>query len=222
MPTWKLLATDYDRTLTHHPGGMPAEVPLALQRARDAGLLVAVVSGQPLARLRRALPDLDAYVAENGAVVAWGETEWRHPWPGRAALLQALTKARVPYTSLESILDLPRDEEHRLAPVLAAFPAVRAVPNVDRINLQPVDVDKGRGLAMVQDAYGIPKAATVAVGDGENDVALFRQAGLGVAVANATPAARAAAHMHVALEDGEGVVWLVGELLAGRLVSAAR
>ena len=51
------------------------------------------------------------------------------------------------------------------------------------------DVTKGSGLAVPRRAARLHRAsATVAFGDGENDVELLEWAGYGVAVANAAPA----------------------------------
>lgn len=52
---------------------------------------------------------------------------------------------------------------------------------------------KASGLADLLSRLNLPASAVLAMGDGENDVELLRMAGLGVAMANAAPAARAAA-----------------------------
>jgi hydroxymethylpyrimidine pyrophosphatase-like HAD family hydrolase len=215
---YRLLACDFDRTLTEHPRGLHVDLPGALARARAAGNKVVVCSGQPVAVLQKALPDLDAYIAENGTLIE-GESllPHRHPWPERDALLGALRGVGVPCRAFDVILDVPRTHERAVVELLRLFPGSMAVPNVDALNLQPAGTHKGVGLAEAQRALGVPREATIAVGDGENDVAMFRQAGLAAAVANATPAARAAAHVLLPHANGEGVRWLVDEWLAGRL-----
>jgi len=55
-------------------------------------------------------------------------------------------------------------------------------------------VDKSTGLRMVTRMLGVDLADVVAIGDAENDVPMLRIAGLGLAVADASPAAVAAAH----------------------------
>jgi hydroxymethylpyrimidine pyrophosphatase-like HAD family hydrolase len=57
----------------------------------------------------------------------------------------------------------------------------------------PAGVDKGQGLAWLADYCGIPQTAVLAVGDNDNDVPMILWAGVGVAMGNASPAARAAA-----------------------------
>ena len=53
--------------------------------------------------------------------------------------------------------------------------------------------DKATGLATVTDMLGVGLADVLAIGDAENDVPMLRAAGVGVAVAGASPAAIAAA-----------------------------
>jgi Cof subfamily protein (haloacid dehalogenase superfamily) len=58
-------------------------------------------------------------------------------------------------------------------------------------------VDKSTGLTSVAALLGIDLADVVAVGDAENDVPMLRTAGLGLAVAESSPAAVAAADHHL-------------------------
>jgi hydroxymethylpyrimidine pyrophosphatase-like HAD family hydrolase len=57
----------------------------------------------------------------------------------------------------------------------------------------PPNLNKGTGLAWLADYLHIPQAAVMAVGDNDNDVSMLTWAGVGVALDNASPAARAAA-----------------------------
>lgn len=218
-PRWGLLALDYDRTLTDHPRGLNPAVPPALARLRAAGGKVVLCSGQPVGRLRAALPDVDGYAGENGAVV-WvrGEaTPWVHPWPERAALVAALQAEGVPHHPFDVIFDVPREHEGALVRALGPRHKARAQFNVDAINVGPADATKGSGLARLQRLLGVPPERTVAIGDGENDLPLFAQAGLALAVANCTPEARKAAHRVLEQEDGAGVCAVVDAWLAGAL-----
>lgn len=56
-----------------------------------------------------------------------------------------------------------------------------------------VGVDKALGLAAVAKRYGIEPAQVLSFGDGNNDVAMLKWAGLGVAMSNARPSAKAVA-----------------------------
>lgn len=74
---------------------------------------------------------------------------------------------------------------------------------------------KGRALAALREQLGIPKAAVLALGDGENDVPLFREAGTAIAMGNAGPVVKAAAHCVAPTNDEEGAAVVLERLLAG-------
>ncbi len=61
----------------------------------------------------------------------------------------------------------------------------QVVRNRDSAMVLPHGISKRTGIEAALRALGETPAATVAVGDGENDVALFAVAGVSVAVANA-------------------------------------
>jgi len=65
------------------------------------------------------------------------------------------------------------------------------------LELIPMGVDKGRGVRFLARHLGIPIGEVIAMGDEANDIAMLQAAGLGVAVANAVPAAIAAADVHI-------------------------
>ena len=79
-------------------------------------------------------------------------------------------------------------------------------------------VTKGAGLAFVAERLGFAREATVAFGDGENDVELLEWAGYGIAVANAHERALAVADYVCPSVDEEGVAQVI-EALLGRVGS---
>ena len=89
------------------------------------------------------------------------------------------------------------------------------VPNYGFTVLEAFDsaVNKWYGIEKLCRRWRIDPRRTVAVGDDVNDVAMLHHAGLGVAVANAKPAAKKAARRVVASNDECGVADLVAELL---------
>lgn len=78
------------------------------------------------------------------------------------------------------------------------------------------EVDKGLAFLEVAAMRGLDAAGTVGVGDMPNDIALIRAAGTGYAVANAHPAARAAAAHVIPSNADDGVGRLLEALLAVR------
>ncbi len=77
-------------------------------------------------------------------------------------------------------------------------------------------VTKATGLAELAGRHGIGADEVAAIGDMPNDVAMLEWAGHSYAVANAHPAARAAADEVVASNDDDAVAELIESVLAAR------
>ena len=73
------------------------------------------------------------------------------------------------------------------------------------VDVLPAGGGKTEGLAHVMQALGLPREASIAFGDGENDVEMLRYAGIGVAMGNACPQAKEAADYITADVTDDGV-----------------
>jgi Cof subfamily protein (haloacid dehalogenase superfamily) len=76
---------------------------------------------------------------------------------------------------------------------------------------------KGNGLAALLDALKLPHEAVIAIGDGENDLPLFAQAGLSVAMGNASPAVQQAADLVIGSNDAAAVADFLDALRQARM-----
>lgn len=76
----------------------------------------------------------------------------------------------------------------------------------DMLEILPPGASKGAGLRRLLDDLGVSPEHVLAIGDGENDIEMLQMAGIGVAVGNAMPQAKAAADYVVASNDADGVV----------------
>lgn len=77
---------------------------------------------------------------------------------------------------------------------------------------------KGHGLAALLAELRVPHDAVITIGDGENDIPMFAQAGLAVAMGNATAAVQEAASIVIGSNDDAGVAAFLEELLRARMV----
>lgn len=92
------------------------------------------------------------------------------------------------------------------------FDIMDSMPN--DLEIMPRGVDKAVGLAHLADHLGLDRSQIMAIGDGGNDAAMLRYAGLGVAMKNASDEAKAAADRVLAYtNDEDGVARAVETIL---------
>jgi Cof subfamily protein (haloacid dehalogenase superfamily) len=77
------------------------------------------------------------------------------------------------------------------------------------------EVSKGEALARLAVRLGVPQSATMAIGDQDNDVSMITWAGLGVAMGNASPAAKAAADVIAPPLADDGSAWAIERYVLG-------
>jgi Cof subfamily protein (haloacid dehalogenase superfamily) len=77
--------------------------------------------------------------------------------------------------------------------------------SVDFLECMRPGVNKGAALEVIMQRAGIARAATLAIGDSENDLPLLQAAGFSIAMQNATPAVLAQANATTPSNDEDGV-----------------
>jgi hydroxymethylpyrimidine pyrophosphatase-like HAD family hydrolase len=208
---FRVLACDYDNTLATHGVTTDAAV-AALRNVAASGRRLVLVTGRILEELGDVFGDLDVFdrvVAENGGVLhdpATGGHRLLGPaLPAevvddlRDAGIQPLSAGRVMCSTPEHLEPLVADAVRRLGLRRTL------IRNKDSLMVLPEGVDKVSGLRAALDDLQESLAATVAVGDAENDVALLEAAAVGVAVANALEVTKRAADVVLDRADGDGV-----------------
>ena len=88
-----------------------------------------------------------------------------------------------------------------------------AYPGVDFINVLAKDVSKGAALKALTDFLKIPLAEVVAMGDGANDIPLLTEAGLAIAMDNASAEVKAVADYVTLDVDHNGVAAAIDKYL---------
>ena len=124
-----------------------------------------------------------------------GSTEARQPNDGRFTVVRDLTEwmSRHAHEVEKFCMFFDTPEQAQ-----AALPRFRALPGTevvqgaaDNVEVTAQGVDKGTALLALADMLGIPREATVAIGDSENDRAMLARAGVAAVMANALPEIRA-------------------------------
>ena len=82
----------------------------------------------------------------------------------------------------------------------------------------PKGAEKGDLLLRMADLLGIDRARTIAVGDYDNDISMLRAAGVGIAVANASPGAMVAADRVTVSNEEHALARIISELDEGLLL----
>ncbi|AMB96372.1 Cof-type HAD-IIB family hydrolase [Aerococcus urinae] len=100
--------------------------------------------------------------------------------------------------------DLPEDWFNR-------WNIVKSAPYFLEFN--PVDANKGAGLAHLSQEIGVDQAQTMAFGDQENDLTMIEWAGLGVAMGNAVASVKAVADFVTHTNDEEGISHVVDQFI---------
>lgn len=83
------------------------------------------------------------------------------------------------------------------------------------LELNPLGISKASGLQKVCEFLGITMQEVIGVGDSVNDLAMIREAGLGVAMGNAQEELKAAADAVTEDNDSDGVAWVIRRYIFG-------
>lgn len=216
-----VLALDYDGTVTRGDA-MDPHVREAIAEARDAGIVVLMVTGRILGELRRVAGDLhfaDGVVAENGAVLhfpASGSTTLLAP-PVNETFVEELRRRQIPHQTGQCLIDAAADEAPRLLEVIRALEAPLVLLfNGGRVMTLSQGVSKATGLHAALDSLRLSAHNTLAIGDAENDHAMLRLAEVGGAVAWGSSALKAAADVIVAGDDPSAVAAYIRDVARAR------
>lgn len=216
------LATDGDGTLLKD-NRMADEVAVALQRFRDAGGQLFLVTGERVEQLAE-FPRLDLFdyvVAENGAVLFDPATRKEVVLCERppAKLVQTLReRGACEVKSGRVVITTKKDSKCQIEDVLAELKLDwQIISNRKDLLLLPKGVDKASGLAALLEKTGLEAKQVVGIGDAENDLAMFSACGLAVAVADAVPQLKKRVQLVTEGGAGDGIVELIERLLRDEL-----
>ncbi|MES2871053.1 MAG: Cof-type HAD-IIB family hydrolase [Pseudomonadota bacterium] len=107
------------------------------------------------------------------------------------------------------------DLEQRLQPVLSGL-ALASRSQACYLDITSIRANKGDALATLAELLDVPLARTAAIGDGGNDPAMFKRAGLSIAMGNAGPQVREQAMQVTASNVEDGVAQVLERFVAQR------
>lgn len=88
---------------------------------------------------------------------------------------------------------------------------VLSISMPENLELNDRRATKGHGLLALCEVLGLDPAQTAAFGDGTNDISMLKTAGVGVAMANADPATKAAADLVTGDNQQDGVAQVLNQ-----------
>lgn len=212
------LATDYDGTIARD-GTVDQPTIEALERCRQSGRKLILVTGRELPDLESVFPRLDLFdrvVAENGALLYHPASHEKRVLAERPPerFVQELKARGVPdlrfgdvivatwrpheTTVLETIRDLGLE--------------LQVIFNKDAVMVLPAGVNKMFGLRAALREVKLSRHNVVGVGDAENDHAFLSCCECSAAVANAIPSLKERADLVTEGDRGAGVGELIGRL----------
>jgi len=214
------LASDYDGTLAKD-GKVSASTLAALNRFKACDGRIVLVTGRVLPELEAVFPDIgvcDLVVAENGALLFWpksGEVRLLAPPPPPAFAERLAELGAEPLTVGRCIVATRTPYEVAVLKMIEVHLLdLSIIFNKGAVMVLPSGVSKATGLEAALKALDVRAEETIGVGDAENDLAMLKMCGLGVAVANALDTVKAAADWVTPGARGDGVAQALDALMS--------
>ena len=212
------LATDFDGTLAHD-GRVDEPTLKALERLRESGRKLILVTGRVLPELLETFPRTDLFdyvVAENGALIYRPETREERVIGERPpdAFVEALRARGVAPISVGRVI-VATWVPHETAVLQVSHEMgleLQVIFNKDAVMVLPSGVNKATGLAAVLDELHLSPHNVVGVGDAENDHAFLSACEVAAAVDNALPMLKERADILTKGHHGAGVVELADQM----------
>jgi HAD superfamily hydrolase (TIGR01484 family) len=220
---YQVIATDYDGTIATH-GRVDDDTIAALERLRQSGRQLVLVTGRELDDLLRVFPRSDLFdriVAENGGLL-YNPTDRHLTQLGESApevLVRALRERGVSPLSVGHVI-VSSWEPHEtvvLDEIRKLGLEQQVIFNKGAVMVLPPGINKASGLLAALDDLSLSRHNAIGVGDAENDHAFLRICECSVAVANALPLLKERADLVTRRTHGPGVTELIDRVLASDL-----
>lgn len=186
---------------------------------KESGVQFGIFSNHDLTVSAETLTERDVTVIWGTNLLrSGGRSVLRKGGEGAEELIQRGVSKFVAFSETDSAALLTLRK--RLA---AEYPQVEVTSSwVNNIEINPRGVNKGTALAALAEELGVPMAETMAIGDNDNDVPMLEAAGIGVAMANSSKLAMAAA-TYATLSNTEcGVAAAIRAIALGEKVEGVR
>ena len=220
-----VLACDFDGTLATD-GTVRPETLAALQRLRDSGRRLILVTGRETADVLRVFPEVEIFdrvVAENGGVLyrpASREERTLAESPSGRFVTALRSHGISPLSIGRCIVSTWQPHERVVLDTIRDLGLeLQVIFNKGAVMVLPSGTNKATGLGAALLELGLSPHNCVGVGDAENDHAFMRLCECSVAVANALPLIRDRSDWVTPTRNGDGVAELIDRLVDDDLAS---
>jgi hydroxymethylpyrimidine pyrophosphatase-like HAD family hydrolase len=218
------MITDYDGTLTSDEH-LSQTTLSALKKVKASGRKLIMATGRKLEEIKAILPEyrlFDCIVAENGALIYHTdsmEVQLIGEQPP-AAFIHYLQGKGVPLSLGEVIVAGWEPHQAEILEAIKQFGLEHQVIfNKGAVMILPPGVNKASGIQQALKTLNLSPHNAVAIGDAENDCAMFMAVECAIAVQNAVPHVRDLADWTTSLPAGQGVCDLIDRLIEDDLAS---
>ncbi len=219
------LATDFDGTLVHN-GSITSTTTEALKKFVGTGRQLVMVTGRELPELKTVFSELHLFkliVAENGGLLydpASSKEVVLGP-PASEKLVETLRDRGVESISVGKsiIATWSPYEQIVLSAIHELGLELQVIFNKGAVMILPAGVNKATGLEAALKELKLSRHNVVGVGDAENDHSFLQIVEFSAAVSNALEGVKDAVDFVLPLSHGEGVEFLIEQILADDLKS---
>ena len=216
---FRALALDYDGTIAWH-GEVDEPTVAALQRVKDSGRKLLLVTGREVPELLQVFPEcsmFDLIVAENGALLYQPQRatyELLAPPPTPRFVEQLLARGVKPLSKGRVVVATWEPHQHAVLEAIHDLELeLDIIFNKGAVMVLPSGVNKATGLQAAARRLGIDPSHIAGAGDAENDHSFAEACGFFAAVANAISSLKERADWVTPADHGAGVAQLIERLV---------
>jgi HAD superfamily hydrolase (TIGR01484 family) len=224
---YRVLATDYDGTLAHN-GKVSDSTLESLREFIATGRQAVLVTGRELPDLKSVFSELNLFrwvIAENGGLIYEPSTTKEIVVGPQACqkLVELLRERGVsPSVGQSIIATWSPYEQIVLRSIHDLGLEMQVIFNKGAVMVLPTGVNKASGLQTVLEMMKLSRHNVVGVGDAENDHSFLQMVEFSAATANALPSLHEIVDLVLPHSHGQGVEFLIDQILADDLYSYKR
>jgi phosphoglycolate phosphatase (TIGR01487 family) len=211
-----LVALDYDRTVTDPSLNFDRRVLEPITKMRALGIRVAIVTGREWGSIFSLKDWFDAIAFENGALIYANKKKYRYYTEKNDGMKELLIEHGIKYTAGEVIFSISLQDFNRYQPLFETFKDVKYIKNIGSVMILPDGINKGTAVQKVLSLLGIQENYSLAIGDGENDIDMFRAARYRVSIENSVKELKNISDLCMHKEASEGVLEFLNKVIYER------